>query len=45
MVLQRIHTAAKPRRMNSHLIDVGNLILRRKYQFNELENQIILEEK
>lgn len=44
MVLQRIHTAAKPRRMNSHLIDVGNFILRRKYQFNELEKQI-LEEK
>lgn len=45
MVLQRIHTGTKPRRVNSHLIDVSNFTRRRKYQSNKLENKIILEEK
>ena len=31
--------------MNSHLIDVSGFTLRRKYQSNKLEDQIILEEK
>lgn len=44
MVLQRIHTGTKPRRVKSHLIDVSNFTRRKKYQSNELENQIILEE-
>lgn len=43
MVLQRIHTGAKPERVNSHLTDVSNFTLRRKYQSNELENQILEE--
>lgn len=45
MVLQRIHAGTKPRRVNSHLIDVSNFTRRRKYQSNKLENKIILEEK
>ena len=45
MVLQRNHTGTKPGRVNSHLTDVSNFTQKRKYQLNELENQIILEEK
>lgn len=45
MVLQRIHTGAKLRRVESHLMDVSNFTLRTVYPSNELENQIISEEK